>query len=86
MGAMSPDPGESAGEFVYPPPHPRRPLFLGIGGIAASFCCPLLGIALGVASITQVRREGGTVAWGSVAILTSVVTATVGAILVQTHT
>ena len=80
-GAMSEDPGE----YVYPPPHPRRPLLLGAAGIVAAFCCPLLGIGLGVASITQVRREGGTVAWGALAILMSVATAAVGAVLVQTR-
>jgi hypothetical protein len=86
MGRMSQVRHDAADDdYAYPPRHPRRPLLIGIAGLASAFCCPPLGIGLGIASIAQVRRNGGTVAWGALAIAASVVTTVLGAILVSTR-
>jgi hypothetical protein len=79
--AQAPEPTEH--DYVYPPPHPRRPLILGIGGIAAALCCPPLGLGLGTASVVQARREHGTVAWGVGAIVMSIAVAIISTVLIQ---
>jgi hypothetical protein len=82
MGRMSQVRDDAADDFTYPPRHARRPLLIGVAGLASAFCCPPLGIGLGIASIAQVRRDGGTVAWGAIAIGASIATAAIGAVLV----
>lgn len=64
-------------DLVYPPPHPRRPSVLGLLGTILGLGCPPLGLALGVASILYVRRNGGRLVWGVVAIVMSVLTAVI---------
>jgi hypothetical protein len=68
-------------DFIYPPPHPRRPLVLGVAGIVLALCCPPLGIVLGAVSIAQVRQDGGRFLWGVLAIVVSVLTAVVVAVV-----
>jgi hypothetical protein len=82
----APDPTPVDPDFVYPPPHPRRPLVLGLVGIVAALFCPPLGIGLGAVSIAQVRKDGGRFLWGILAIIVNVVSiATAAALWAHLH-
>lgn len=72
-----------------PPPMPgsaapmgkdRTSLFGWLGIVIGFFCCPIVGIVLGVLSIRDAKKFGGAPTLGYIAIAVSLVSMVIGAI------
>jgi hypothetical protein len=82
MGAAmpQPDPGPYG---ATPPPNPR---VVGIlGAVIGPLCCPVGGFGLGLYSLIQSKKHGGSPVWGGLAIIANVVSFALGVAYFLTH-